>query len=120
MTQICQQISPFLPSVQTLSIPMLSPWHDGGQGTYWVDFLRVFNRLEKLHLSGGDPSSVVHALQFVSTGMATDVLPVLRELSLESVVYGPRSRKAVTSFLDAHQRAGLPAITFRWLKSGPY
>ncbi|KAH9013085.1 hypothetical protein EDB85DRAFT_1908402 [Lactarius pseudohatsudake] len=61
MTQICQQISPFLPSVQALSIPMLSPWHDGGRGTYWVDFLRVFNRLEKLHLCGGDPSSVVHA-----------------------------------------------------------
>lgn len=118
MTQICQQIPPSLPRVQTLSIPMLSPWHDGGQGTYWVDFLRVFNCLEKLHLSGGDPS--VHALQFVSTGMATDVLPVLRELSLDSVVYGPRSHKAVTSFLDVRQRAGLPAITFRWLKSGPY
>ncbi|KAH8992404.1 hypothetical protein EDB92DRAFT_1815921 [Lactarius akahatsu] len=97
----------------TLSIPMLSPWYDGGQGTYWVDFLRVFNRLEKLHLSGGDPSSVVHALQFVSTGMATDVLPVLRELGLDSVVYGPRSRKVVNSFLDVHQRARLPAITFR-------
>ncbi|KAH9178514.1 hypothetical protein EDB89DRAFT_2239155 [Lactarius sanguifluus] len=121
MTQICQQMSPFLPSVQTLSVPMLSrSWHDDGQGTYWVDFFRVFNRLEKLHLSGGDPSSVVHALQFVSTVMATDALPVLRELSLDSVVYGPSSRKAVASFLDVHQRAGLPAITFRWLNSGPF
>ncbi|KAH8987374.1 hypothetical protein EDB86DRAFT_3082287 [Lactarius hatsudake] len=104
MTQICQQISPFLPSVQTLSVPMLCPWRDSGQGTYWVDFLRVFNRLEKLHIFGGDLSKVVHTLRFVSTGMATDVLPVLRELSFDSDVYGPRSREAVTSFLDVEVR----------------
>ncbi|KAH9178517.1 hypothetical protein EDB89DRAFT_952713 [Lactarius sanguifluus] len=123
MTQFCQQISPFLSNVRTLSIPILGrciACYDDRHGTPWMDFLRAFNRVERLHLSGNSSHTVVNVLRLVSSGMATGVLPALRELNLDSVLNVNESQKAVTSFLNAHNHAGSPAITFRWLDGGHY
>ncbi|KAH9081464.1 hypothetical protein EDB83DRAFT_2309879 [Lactarius deliciosus] len=123
MTQFCQQIWPFLSNVRTLSIPILrqcTAWRDDRHGTLWMDFLRAFNRVERLHLSGNSSHTVVDALRLVSSGMATGVLPALHELNLDSVLNVNESQKAVTSFLNAHNHAGSPAITFQWLDGGLY
>ncbi|KAH9044275.1 hypothetical protein EDB85DRAFT_1884818 [Lactarius pseudohatsudake] len=123
MTQFCQQILPFLPNVRTLSIPILRQrigWPEDRHDTLWMDFLRAFNRVERLHLSGNFSHAVDHALRLVSSGMATGVLPALHELNFDSVVNVDESQKAVTSFLNAHNHAGSPAITFQWLDGGLY
>ncbi|KAH9033022.1 hypothetical protein EDB84DRAFT_1578412 [Lactarius hengduanensis] len=101
MTQICQQISPFLSNVRTLGI-MLSLL-DEKQSTRWIAFLCAFDHVEKLHFSEGPSVAVACTLQSVSPEMAADVLPTLRELRFDSVT--SESWVAVTSFID------LPSVT---------
>jgi len=120
MTQIFPQISPFLSNVRALSIYMVAHlWHEYEHGGRWVDLFRVFSHVEKLYVTGRSTPNVVCALQLVSAEMATDVLPALRELGLDSVSQDYGSQKIVTSFNDVRTLAGLPAITFRRLNCGP-
>ncbi len=73
MTQVCQQTSPFLSSVRTLSILLSHPWRDVEHGAPWVDILRVFSRVERLHLSKCPSLTFACALHVVSPEMAADI-----------------------------------------------
>lgn len=110
MTQICQQMSPFLSSVQTFDIvTSLTPGNDV-DAAQWLGLFRVFSGVEKLHVTWGSVPNVAHALQHVSAEIAVDVLPALRELNFDW--FASRWREAVTSFIDARNLAGLPAVKF--------
>jgi len=110
MTQICQQISPFLSSVQTFDIiTSLTPGNDV-DAAQWLGLFRVFSGVEKLHVTWGSVPNVARALQHVSAEIAVDVLPALRELNFDW--FASRWREAVTSFIDARNLAGLPAVEF--------
>jgi hypothetical protein len=85
LTQICQQISPILSGVRTLSIPILENISYGeDRHRLWLDLLRVFDGVEEVHLTGSHfgLSKVIFALELV---MASDVLPSLRKLSLDKM-----------------------------------
>jgi hypothetical protein len=77
--QICQQLSPFLSSVRTLDIHTSScqPDEDFSQ---WLGIFYSFSRVERLHITGSSAPKVAHALQIE---MAADLLPALRELTLD-------------------------------------
>jgi hypothetical protein len=108
MNQICQQISPFLSSVQTLEVhTFVRPL---ANVTQWLDLLRAFSSVEQLHINGRSNLDVACALQLVSAEMVADVLPALRDLTFDPVT--SESREAVTSFIGAHKSAGFPAIAF--------
>jgi hypothetical protein len=111
MTQICQQFSPLLSSVRTLRVSMLDDsWYHGERKAHWVDFLRVFNHVEKLHLNRSSSRYAAYALKPLPTETATDVLPALRELHIIGSSVTSEWREALTSFIDARNLAGLPAI----------
>lgn len=119
MTQICQQISPFLSDVRALSLPMRDGsyglWRDGDR--HWVDFLRQFDHVEELHLSGTSNifSPISRRLKFI---LANNVLPAMRELSLDPDLClikesSKESWDNIMSFIDARDLVGLPiTVTF--------
>ncbi|KAN0134382.1 hypothetical protein V8E53_007880 [Lactarius tabidus] len=122
LNQICQQISPILSGVRTLSIPILK---NTGYGEYshrlWLDLLRVFDGVEEVHLTGSHfgLSKVIFALELV---MASDVLPSLRKLSLdkmdhwhEAAEYRYQPQDLITSLIDEGNLARFPPITLQWL-----
>jgi hypothetical protein len=118
MTQICQQISPFLSDVRALSLPLENGlWRDDKHHRDWVDFLRLFDHVEELHLSGTSNifSSISNRLKPM---LANNVLPAIRELSLDpdtcfSKESSKKSWDAIMSFIDARDLAGLPiTVTF--------
>jgi hypothetical protein len=109
MTQICQQISRFLSSVQTLDIITFTPGNDV-DAAQWLGLFRVFSGVEKLYVTWGSVPDVARALQLVSAEIAVDVLPALRELKFDW--FATRWREAVTSFFDARNLAGLPPVEF--------
>jgi hypothetical protein len=109
MTEICQQISPFLSRALNLDITTVSP-EDDVDPAQWLDLFRVFSSVEKLHVAWGSVPNVARALQLVSAEIAVSVLPALRELKFDWAA--SRWREAVTSFVDARSLAGLPAVEF--------
>ena len=109
MTQICQQISPFLSSVQNLDITTVSSDNEVNP-TQWLGLFRVFYSVEKLHVTWGSVPNVARALQLVSAEIAVSVLPALRELKFDWAA--TTWRDAVASFIDARGLAGLPAVEF--------
>jgi hypothetical protein len=117
MSQICQKISPILSNVRTLSIPMFNePHQDIDCDRHWVDLLRVFNCVEELHLGGefSYSSRMSYPLELMQTG---DVVPALRQLSIDSRFSDMTRDHVVFSFIDARNRApGLPAITLQRLE----
>ncbi|KAH9170521.1 hypothetical protein EDB89DRAFT_2187603 [Lactarius sanguifluus] len=113
MAPICQRIPPSLSSVRTLKIqvffqsPALRNYENIAQ---WLDLFRVFNCVERLLFVGDASASFACALQRVSVEMAANLLPVLREIYLGSAT--SESRKAVTSFIERRNLAGLPDVKF--------
>ncbi|KAH8992402.1 hypothetical protein EDB92DRAFT_1945199 [Lactarius akahatsu] len=112
LNQICQQISSFLSGVRALDIhTFVRPLGSDEDFAQWLNLFHVFSRVEQLHITGRSSLNVAYALQLISAEIAADVLPTLRELTLDP--FTSESREAVTSFVDAHKVAGLPAISFR-------
>ncbi|KAH9170520.1 hypothetical protein EDB89DRAFT_2187600 [Lactarius sanguifluus] len=114
-TSLCwlEQIPPSLSSVRTLKIEAFfqSPALGNSENiAQWLDLFRVFNRVEQLVIVGDASASFACALQRVSVEMAADLLPVLREIYLGSAT--SESRKAVTSFIEKRNLAGLPDVKF--------
>jgi hypothetical protein len=109
MTQICQQISPFLSSVRNFDIITHSPEYDGDPAQ-WLGLFRAFSGVEKLHVTWGSVPDIARALQLVTAEIAVDMLPALRELKLDWLA--SRWREAVCSFIYARSLAGLPAVEF--------
>ena len=68
----------------------------------------MFSSVEDILFLGDASPNFARALELVSAEMAADVLPALRELTIDPV--SSESRKAVTSFIDARNLASLPAI----------
>ncbi|KAH9033020.1 hypothetical protein EDB84DRAFT_1438448 [Lactarius hengduanensis] len=111
MARICQQIPPSLSSVRTLKVEAFSQSPGNNENiAQWLDLFRVFNCVEQLLFAGDASGSFACALQRVSVEMAADLLPVLREIYLGSVT--SESRKAVTSFIEKRNLAGLPDVEF--------
>ena len=80
MNQICQQLSPFLSGVRALDINTAYCQLDNN--LLWEIF-HSFSRVERLYVSGISAPKIASALQFDSAIMATNVLPALREFTLD-------------------------------------
>ncbi|KAH9081462.1 hypothetical protein EDB83DRAFT_2309877 [Lactarius deliciosus] len=74
----------------------------------WLDLLHVFDRVDELLIIGDGCPNFARALQRVSTEMGADALPALRKLTLSP--FTSESEEAITSFIDARNLAGHPAI----------
>ena len=83
VNHICQQLSPLLYNVRTLDIHMsVQPL---GSDEDLRDLLHLFNRVEQLHITGSSIPDVARVQQLVSAEMAADMLPALREHTVDLV-----------------------------------
>ena len=78
----------------------------------------MFNHVEEVHVTGRyfEFSRVPSTLGLL---MARDMLPALRELSLDKTPYLYGFRDRITSLIDWGNRGRCPPITLRWINNYP-
>jgi hypothetical protein len=108
MSQIFIHHLPLLSRVERLEIGErreVEDWGDnpGIDSSLWLELLRLFISVQSLSVSKKLVRPIVSALGQLIDGMAIEVLPALRSLSLEGLEpHGP-VREAVKSFVAARQ-----------------
>ena len=120
MTQILSQQSPLLSHVEQLEIWHL-PWEEiewkddpDMDLSLWLELFCLFIAAQRLHISERLVSPVARALQGLTGQMATEVLPVLRTLSLEGLEPSGPVHEAMKSFATARQLSRQPVVIQRW------
>ena len=108
LAQILGQSPAMVSNVEYLSIDekdlQIEPgWEDSAEQTDWLELLRPFTAVKRLHGSRRLAGHISLALDGVSGEMITEVLPALTSISLED-----RSARSVQEFLAARQISGHP------------
>jgi hypothetical protein len=120
MTQIFSQQLPLLSHVEQLKIreplPMGPAWRDDPDmdSSQWLELLRLFVAAQSLFVSERLVSPVARAFQDLTEQMATEVLPVLRNLYLEGLEPSGPVHEAIKSFATAKQQYHRPVVIQRW------
>jgi len=113
LTQICNQSPVLLSKVERLDVKgndcLQSGWQDDMNSAQWLELLRPFDAVQRLHISERLAPLV---LQGLTRESATAVLPVLDNLSLGLLPSAPL-REAINPFMDACHLLGRP-IAIRW------
>ncbi|KAH9958068.1 hypothetical protein BC827DRAFT_1385343 [Russula dissimulans] len=118
VVHICNQNLSLLSNVERLDIrgdECLPPdWQEDVNSTQWLDILRPFIAVGRLHISERLGPIVVDALQELVGERTTEVLPVLQSLFFEGLLPSvPGVREAIDPFIAARHISGLP-IAIRW------
>ena len=108
LPQVLNSSFPLISAVEELEIRgdgrlRSSYWKDDMEDTQWVEFLDPFVSLKNLYLMDEVARRVCSALQKISREMATEVLPVLRNLFIVSVIRHPGSHWAISCCTAALQ-----------------
>jgi len=116
--QICSQNLSLLSNVERLDIRgdgYLPPdWQENMNSTQWIDLLRPFIAVARLHISERLGPLVVDALQELAGERTTSVLPALQSLFFEGLLPSvPGIREAIDPFIAARHISGLP-LAIRW------
>jgi hypothetical protein len=107
LAQVCTLFVPYFPTLERLDISegQYPPphWQDDMENAQWLEILRPFTATKDLHLSEAIQLRMGPALQELSGGRATEVLPMLQCLFLS----GFRS-KSINKFIAARRLSGRP------------
>src|SRR5712672_700187 len=118
LAQICSSSFPPIPTSEDLEIRKyddlpLSHWKDDMENAQWLEFLDPFCALKNLYLTDQVARRVCSALQELSGGRATEVLPALRNLFVTG--FSLRTlQEAMMPFVAARQLSGHPMVVDRW------
>jgi hypothetical protein len=84
-------------------------------GAQWLDLLRPFVAVERLHISERLGPHVVPAFRELTGERATEMLPALHSLFLEGLLpsVSVSEREAIAPFMAARQDSGRP-IAIIW------
>ncbi|KAH9034680.1 hypothetical protein EDB84DRAFT_57913 [Lactarius hengduanensis] len=114
MAQICDNLSPFLSSVQDLGIGTTQRPSGMGDvdGEQWLELIRAFDGAEDFRVASELTTDILHALRPVD-GEYTTVFPALRNLRISGLVsvHGPL-REAVESFTTSRRFSGHPVQVY--------
>jgi len=114
LAQVCSTSFPPLPALESLDIGIHngrdSPleWQDDMEDTQWLDLLHPFTSVKNLHLSEDSVPFVAPALQELSGGIVTEVLPALQNIFLPSSQPSEPVKEAIEKFTAARQLSGCP------------
>jgi hypothetical protein len=112
VAQICNQLSFVLSSIEQLTIDehrwILLVDMDNAQ---WLELFQPFTAVRTLRIYHKDHSLALSALQGLSGGSATQVLPALEELQLS---WYRASQLDNWPFIVARQRSDHPVVVRRW------
>ena len=118
MEQVCTSCLPSLSTLEDLYIyerqyPQLV-WKDSIENTLWLELLRPFTGVKNLHLSETFASLIIPALQELSGGRTTEVLPALQNIFLEEHQQLGTVKEGIQQFSAMRQVTGHPIAVSRW------
>jgi hypothetical protein len=119
LVQMCDQLHNLVSGVEWLDLAekrILQPnLQDDVDHTQWLELFQTFPALNTLRLAKEVGLHVSRALQRLGADSATEVLPALRDLSLEGHEQFLSIQEAIMPFLSArHQRSGHTVVVHRW------
>ena len=118
MEQVCTSCLPPLSMLEDLYIyeyPSSQPvWKDNIENTLWLELFRPFPAVKNLYLSEKFASLITPALQELTGGSTTEVLPSLQNIFLEELQPSGTVQASIQQFSATRQVTGHPIAVARW------
>jgi hypothetical protein len=119
LVQICTSSLRFLLTMDNLYIyeedSLISPlWTGSVKSTDWLDLLLPFTAVKNLYLSEIIWQYIVSALQELTEGRTTEVLPALENVLLEGFQPSEPVQEGIAEFISARQLANRPVAISFW------
>jgi len=112
ITQICRSPLPPLPTLERLGIyesPFLKPeWQNNIVNTQWLQLFHPFSSVKNLFLCKKLVQFVAPALQGLTGGRATEVLPALQNLFIQGPDPSETVQEAIGQFIAGRQLTDCP------------
>jgi hypothetical protein len=112
ITHICSSPLPPLPTLESLGIyetPFWKPeWQDNIVNTQWLRLFHPFSTVKNLFLSEKLVQLVAPALQELTGGRVTEVLPALQNLFLQGPEPSETVQEAIGQFISERQLSDCP------------
>ena len=119
MAQLCRQLSPLTSHMESLEInegegtPGQAWQGNGIDPTQWFELFDLFPAVQELHIHNELRPLVARALQELTTEMATEVLPTLRNLFLKGPSPSGSIQEDIQKFITARQHSNHP-VKVHW------
>ena len=117
MEQVCTSCLPPLSTLEDLYIfesPYSKPvWKDNIENTLWLELLRPFPAVKNLYLSDKFASLIASALQELTGGSTTEVLPSVQKIFLEELQPSGTVQASIQQFAATRQ-VSHPIAVSRW------
>ena len=118
LVQICTLPLRLLLTMENLYIyeNLHSPpdWKDGIENTEWLDLLLPFTAVKNLYLSKQFAPRIAPALQELTGGRTTEVLPALKNVLLEEFQPSNPVHEGIKRFVSARQLSNHPVVNSAW------
>jgi len=125
LARICTSSLPLLFKTETLSIyesevedPQVD-WKDGIENVDWLKLLLPFTAVKNLYLSKQIAPRIAPALQEITGGGTTEVLPSLQNLYLEGFQPSESIQEGIEQFVSARQVTNHPVAISAWDRDRP-
>ncbi len=106
---------PLLSATESLFIDdRLQPPLDGIENNEWLELLLPFTAVKKLYLSEDLMPHIARALQGLTGGRSTEVLPTLQSLFLEGFQPSEPVHEGIRQFISARQLTNRPVAISVW------
>ena len=107
-----------LENLYTYEDPHFQPdWKDDIENGLWVELLHPFTTVKNFYLSEEIALHIGPALQELSEGRTTDVLPALQNIFLEGLESSGSVQEGIGKFVAARQVASRPIAVSCWANS---
>ena len=118
LAQICNLSFHLLLTMEDLYIQdeLFSPsdWKDDIENTEWFDLLLPFTAVKNLYLSKKFATRIAPALQELTGGRTTEVLPALKNVRLEGFEPSEPVQEGIARFISTRQLANHTIAVFPW------
>ena len=94
--------------------PSQPVWKDNIENTLWLELLRPFPAVKNLYLSEKFASLIIPALQELTGGSTTEVLPTLQNIFLEELQPSGTVQASIRQFAATRQVTSHPIAVSRW------
>jgi hypothetical protein len=118
MEQVCTLCLPPLSTLEDLyvyELPDSQPvWQDNIENALWLELLQPFTAVKNLYLSEKIASRIMPALQELTRGRSTEVLPTLQNIFLEEPQPSGTVQACIQQFIATRQATGHPIAVSHW------
>jgi len=117
---ICTSFLPFLSATETLYIEEYLysnsklDWKNGIENTEWLELLFLFTAVKNLYLTKEFESCISPALQELTGGRMTEVLPTLQNVFLEGFRPSEPVQEGIGQFISGRQLTNHPITISSW------